>query len=118
MQRSSKVMPLKHFLNLVNGLTLVPLAAVSSQNTSRGSYWVKISSHKIWQGCNRSHAEGKGGKSCCWRLARVWKCMEYLMNELHCKAVLVPGFGILQGVQTSCSSGLFLPVTLLYFFVF
>lgn len=62
MQRSSKAMPLKPFLNLVNSLTLVPLTAVSSQNTSQGSHWVKTSSHKTWQGCNRTHAEGKRGK--------------------------------------------------------
>lgn len=98
MQRSSKAMPLKPFLNLVNSLTLVPLTAVSSQNTSQGSHWVKTSLHKTWQGCNRTHAEGKGGKSCCWRLVRVRKCMEYLMKELHREAVLVPGFGIAQGV--------------------
>lgn len=48
---------MKPFLNLVNGLTVVPLTAVSSQNTSRGSYWVKMSSHKTWQGCNREGRE-------------------------------------------------------------
>ena len=42
--------------------------------------------------------------------------VEYLMKELHCGAVLVPSFGTLQSVQTSCSSGLFLPVTLLNVF--
>lgn len=35
------------------------------------------------------------------------------MEELHREAVLVPGFGTLQGVQTSCSTQLFLPVSLL-----
>lgn len=109
-------MPLKPFLNLVNGLTVVPLTALSSQNTSRGYYWANMSSHKTWQGSHRCHTEEKRGKSCYWRLVRVWKCMEYLMEEVHCEALLVPGFGTLQGVQTSCSLGLFLPVTLLYFF--
>lgn len=45
--------------------------------------------------------------------------MVYLVEELYCEAVLVPGFGTLQGVQTSCSLGLFLPVTsVVFLFVF
>lgn len=45
----SKAAPLKPPLNLVTGLTEVLLAAVSSQSTSRRSYWVKMSSHETWQ---------------------------------------------------------------------
>lgn len=116
MQRSNKEMPLKPFLSFDNSSTL-SLTDVSSQNTSQGSYWVKMSLHKAWQSCKRSHAEEKGEKSCYWRLVRVWKYIEYLMEELHCEAVLLSDFGTLQGVQTSCSLGLFLPVIFLYFFL-
>lgn len=116
MQRSNKEMPLKPFLSFDNSSTL-SLTDVSSQNTSQGSYWVKMSLHKAWQSCKRSRAEEKGEKSCYWRLVRVWKYIEYLMEELHCEAVLFPDFGTLQGVQTSCSLGLFLPVIFLYFFL-
>lgn len=50
-------MPLKLFLNVVNCLTLVPLTAVSSQNASKESYWVKVSLHKTWQWFNGSHVQ-------------------------------------------------------------
>lgn len=94
---------MKPLLNLVTGLTEVLLAAVSSQSTSRRSYWVKMSSHKTWQDVVGPTREGRGEESSYWRLVRVGKPMEYLKEELLCEAVLVPGFGTLQAVQGSCS---------------
>lgn len=92
----SKAVPLQLFC-LVTGLTALLLTAVSSQNISQKSYWVKMSLPKTWQGFTGPRQRGR--ENSIQRLERVWKLVQYSQEELFHEAMLVPDFGVWRSVK-------------------